>query len=58
MFITHGRCKAFLVRLRSLENSNPFEEILEEKVFIEDIPELLNGHEDTGADKDIIVDSW
>ena len=56
MCIKDGPCKDFPVRLRSQENTDvdPFEEIPEDKISLEDVPGLSIDPGDSDEDEDII----
>ena len=58
MCIRHGPCKGLLERLTSLEDTDvdPFEEIPEDEVSLEDVPELTMSPDNSDEDEDVVID--
>ena len=58
MWIKYGPYKDLLERLSSLEDTDvdPFEEIPEDEVFLEDVPELTMDPDNSDEDEDVVVD--
>ena len=58
MCIKYGPCKDLLERLTSLEDTSvdPFEEITEDEVSLEDVPELRMDQANSDEDEDVVVD--
>ena len=58
VFITYGPCRDLLERLTSLENTDfdPFEEIPEDKISVEDVPELTMDPDNSDEDDNVVID--
>ena len=57
MCIKYGPCKDLLERLTSLEDTgvDPFEEIPEDEISLEDVPELTMDPDNSDEDEDVVL---
>ena len=58
MCTKYGPCKDLLKRLTSLEDTDgdPFEEIPEDEVSLEGVPELTMDPDNSDEDEDVVID--
>ena len=58
MCIKYEPCRDILERLASLKDTDvdPFEEIPEDEVSLEDVPELTMDPDNSDEDEDVVVD--
>ena len=58
MYIKYGPCKDLLERLTSFEDTgiDPLEEIPEDEVSLEDVPELTMDPDNSDEEEDVVID--